>query len=403
MTDNVLDKLTEAGSPNHVVILHFGDPAYRISRDATTGLTRSESIFLRLVAYLIFAETVCVPTRYILEGEAMSQAIVWATPLLEEGVLVPERRAEVGSFEDLATVRALPEISRERATYLDAHTARIRSFRYHELSRQYKTFLTEDLSLTGAFRRTVQGGTKGRLRDSLLQAYDDPDMADIVAPEDFVNVVKRHAPNLETAARRWAMARYYTTPIIFDHANTREVPESAAQLLIKGGLLDPALRPFAAAAPAEEAFNRLAASVPIYSIPSHHHAYCEAVLEVRRALPEARTVFADIREAAQLKDAGKSLSDMLAQELARQQKIRPASGRMYTLISSLLGAGAGAGLGLMLSGGEAVSIAGGAALTLAAGLSSNEVQKRVEKRQEEKQRPWVLAMDKLENSVQGNS
>ena len=402
MQPNVIDELTEEGSPNHLVILNYGDPAYRFARDRTSGLTRPESIFLRFVAYLIFAELVSVPTRHILEGDAMSQAIVWARPLLEAGILVPERRAEVTSFEELATVRDLPQISRERAGYLDNYASRVRTFRFRELAQQYRTFLTEDLSMTGAFRRTVEGGMKGRLRDSLLQAHEDPAMVDVVAPEDFVKVVTRYAPNLEAAARRWAMARYYTTPIMFDHANTREIPESAAQLLVKGGLLDRTLQSFKVAAPAEEAYRRLATNVPIYNIEENHRAYCEAVLEVRRALPEARTVFADIREQAQLAEAGKSLSEMLARELARQQRVRTASGRMYTLISSLLGADAGAGFGAMLSGQEAAMV-GGAALTLAAGLSSNEVQKRIERREGEKRRPWVLAMDKLENSLRGSA
>lgn len=399
MPPGAIDKLTEKGSPNHVVILNYGDPAYRFPRDSGTGLTRAESIFLRIIAYLVFSEIVSIPTRHILEGDAMSQAIVWSTSLMGEGILVPERRAEVTSFEELVTVRGLPEISRQRASYLDSHAPTVRSFKFRELSSQYRIFLTEDLSPDGAFRRTVQGGTKGRLRDALLLAYEDPSMADVVAPEDFVKVVSRHAPTLEAAARRWAMARYYTTPIVFDHANTREVPESAAQLLIKGGLLDPAIRPFRSAAPADEAYNRMAANVAIYDIPRNYRAYCEAVLEVRRALPQARKVFADIREAAQLKDAGKSLSEMLSRELARQQRVRPSSGRMYTLISSLLGAGAGAGLGMMFSGDAAM--ASGVTLSLASGLSSNEVQKRIEKRRDEKSRPWILAMDTVESSLKG--
>ena len=212
MQPDIMDELTEEGSPNHVVILNYGDPAYRFAPDHTTGLTRAESIFLRLVAYLVFAEIVSVPTRHILEGAAMSQAIVWSKPLLEEGILVPERRAEVSSFEELVAVRNLPEIARHRASYLDSHVAQVRTFRFRELAQQYKDFLTEDLSLTGAFRCTVEGGTKGRLRDSLLQAYDDPAMASIVTPEDFVKIVARYAPSQEAAARRWAMARYYTTP-----------------------------------------------------------------------------------------------------------------------------------------------------------------------------------------------
>ncbi|MDY7086921.1 MAG: hypothetical protein SYR96_17610 [Actinomycetota bacterium] len=46
------------------------------------------------MACLAFADGVCVPSRHILEGDAMAEAIAWAVPLLEAGIVVPTRRVE---------------------------------------------------------------------------------------------------------------------------------------------------------------------------------------------------------------------------------------------------------------------------------------------------------------------
>src|SRR5215468_1055674 len=167
------DKLGEGSTIEGLILLNYGDPAYRNSTDATEGLSRAEAVFLRLIAYLVFAEAVSVPTRYILEGNAMAQAVRWAVPLLEEGILVPERRAGPVSFEDLARVRQLPELAFQRAAFLDRHATRVRSFRYADLLAVYRTLLNEDLAPGGAFRHTVTGGLSGKHAAAILAAYED--------------------------------------------------------------------------------------------------------------------------------------------------------------------------------------------------------------------------------------
>lgn len=396
-----IDRLAEAGSPSDLVILNYGDPAYRHQSDLVAGLSRSENIFLRIVAYLVFAESVSVPTRHILEGDDMAQAIVWLSPLLEEGILIPERRAGASSFEDVARIRNLPQLSLRRAEFLDRHSTKIRSFQFDVLSATYVDLLNSDLDMGGAFRRTVDGGISGKYASAISAAHDDHLAYGDGNPERFVHSVAKFAPKLRTPAWRWAMARYYTTPLAYDSANTREIPASAAKLLFRGRVIDSAASPFARAAPVDSTYQRLAAKIPADNIATSSRDYCEALLEVRRAIPDARRIFADVREASQLKDAGDSLSAQLEKELARQQGIRPGKGRLFTLVSSLLGTGAGAMLGFVAPGGaeSIVGLGGGVLLGLGSGIGSNELYQRFQERHDLVRRPWVLAMDRLERDV----
>jgi hypothetical protein len=394
-----VDRLVEGSSVDGLVILNYGDPAYKNRADETQGLMRAEEIFLRLVAYLAFAEATCVPARHILEGDAMAQATVWAAPLLDEGILLPERRVEAPSFEDLARLRGLPEIGFRRAAFLDHHAGRVRRLVWQELARTYSQLLNDDLAMGGAFRRTVVGGLTGKYAQSLDRAYSDHLQNGDGTPELFVRSIEKFAPDLRNQARRWAMARYYTTPLRYDTANTREIPASAAKLLVRGKVLDPALTPFEKAAPAEQTFSRLRASIPAQSIGSSHQQYCEALLEVRRELPEARRIFSDITHASQLKDAGESLSDMFARELARQLRVRTSKGRVFTLLSSLLAGAAGGAASLAAGADIALGLGSGLAAGVGGSVAANELQNRMGDKKDRKRRPWVLAMDRLDNKV----
>ncbi|TCC39373.1 hypothetical protein [Kribbella sindirgiensis] len=393
------DKLGESEPIDGLVLLNYGDPAYRGTDDSGIGLSKAESIFLRLIGYLAFAEAVSIPARFMLEGQAMAQAMTWASPLLEEGLIVPERRSGPGSFVDLARFRQLPELGLRRAEYLDQHAKRARIFRFSELSSTYRDLLTADLAESGAFRRVVVGGRTGAIAAALSHARGDHEIHGDGNPETFVRIVEKHAPKLKHVAFRWAMARYYVTPLLYDGVNTREVPDSAARLLIKGGVLDKAIPPFEGAAPAEAAFERLKTAIPADSISSSARHYCEALLEVRRSLPEARQIFADIAEASHLKDAGQSLSHELDRELARQRGVRTGHARVFTLVSSLIGTAAGAAGGMPFDADPILLLLEGFGSGALSGIVSNEVQQKVHARADRKKRPWMLAMDQLDKSV----
>lgn len=397
-----IDLLTDPGSVSGVFLVNFGDPAFR-NLNKPGPLPRAESIFLRLIAYLLFAEVVAVPTRYILDGDEMAKAIYWATPLLEECILVPERRSGPESFDQLVRMRKLPELALRRAEHLDRHANLVRTFHYGELSSTYVKLLSSDLSSSGAFRRVIPGATRGRQAQSLSRSLNDA-LRHFVrttdgTPEAFALSVQRANPKLYAQAKRWAMARYYTTPLLYDRANTREIPDSAARLLTRGRVLDFSRRPFDSAAPVDEAYTRLEKlhiDLPEGSIEKYYRQYCEALLEVRRTTAPARKLFEDIRTADEISAAGLELSERFAAELARQKAERPSKGRVFTVGSSLAG-----GL-IAFEEAKAVvdqtfpQLTAGLAAAVGTGVLSNEAMRMHNTRRIKRRQPWLLAIDQLQ-------
>jgi hypothetical protein len=386
------DELVEGRSPSGLIIVNHGDPAFQGGR-REQGLPESEALFLRLIAYLTFADVVSIPSRFLLESETTSEAMVWSRRLLQEGLIAPERRADVGSFVDLATVRSLPEIAKRRGEYLDDVTKTHRSFRWDQLSSTYKAILDEDLGEGGAFRKTIKGGQKGVSAAQIDAAAREHLIIGDGTPEKFEAAFRRVAPSLSGPARRWAMARYYLTPTAFDTANTREIPSDAANLLTKGGVMDAHEPRFEFAAPAELLYAQLSADLPAHGVPLLHNQYCEALLEVRQQLPEARKVFSDINLRAHLGEVGESVSALMQEELAKQENVRPTRGRVYSIGAGLLGAAVGAPLALAFGG--APEVAAGIAFGGVTSLAANEVQKRRDKERERREKPWLLAIDQM--------
>ena len=397
-----VDKITESSDPGGAVVLNYGDPAYRLGADPTSGLGNSERIFVRLLAYLLFAEDVCIPVRHILEGSDMATAVEWATPLLEQGLIVPTQRIDSSSFREYARQRSLNEVSMRRAGFLDTHAPRTRRFHYRDLSEAYRQVLIRDLDANGCFRRTVRGGIRGRYASALSAAQLDFSSQLEGTPDAFTTAVTRQSPDLHRLARQWAMARYYVTPVLeaFDMLHTREVPGSAARLLARGGALTRATQLLDEhVVPINSADTRLQASIPANSITLNSERYCEALLEVRRYVPEARQIFADVREAHRLSEAGEEVSFAFEREFNRQLRSRPTTGRIFTLVSSLLGGIAGVGIGFVV-GADPVTGAGvSVAVGIGTGMATNEIQNRFEVRHDRNARPWALAMDRLEAQI----
>lgn len=392
------DQLGLTPSDRGLVILNYGDPAYG-GRLNVGHLSLSEQIFLRIIAYLILADELSIPARYILESDHMSEAVRWATPLLHEQILLPERRSGVGSFEELARVRRLPELSLRRAEQLDLTGAKVRSFEYQDLSSYYKEVLAGDLGEDGGLRHNIPGALRGALARPFDRAQERYEAYGDGTPEQFVEIVHGLVPR---ASRRriaqWAMARYYITPSRFDDFNVREIPQDAQELLVKGhvpGIPPPGEAP----APVEDLFQSLKVAVPADEIGKHHREYCEAAMEVRRDFPEAREVFYRVKERAELEAACDELSHRYAEELTRQIRHSEPTGRKYVLATTLMGTGASTAGGLVVAGPVGAAI--GAAIGFVSSLAANEVGMSRSTKRRVREQPWVLAFDALERAYLG--
>lgn len=387
-----VDRLGEVGTPSGLVIVNRGDPTLPQLSNGSSG---AEAFFLRLVAYLAFAETVAVPARHALESEPVARALRWARPLLADGCVIIERRAGVASYSELARVRRLSEACVRRGHELDRAEAGFRSFKYADLSAHYKALLDTDLARGGALG-AILGARRAAGHRPLLDAAHDWHLEHgDGTPEQFVRAIELQDPKLAVQARRWAMARYYVTPADFDDVNTREVPDTAHKLLIKGGVWPEQLESYEDAAPADELRSRLRVTLLRHPVAQWHRQYCESLLEVRRAFPEARRLFSDIRERSQLEDAGASLSDRLAIEMARQLAVRAPTGRTFDLVSGLVGASAT--LPIVPSGavGLASALAAGAATSVTTGM----IRGHMDEKRDRRGAPWRLAIESYEDKA----
>lgn len=380
--DRLVDGLAEAGQ----VILHYGDPSYaRRNRDDSTRLPPAEALFLRIIAYLAFAESVCVPARYILGSRSTFDAITLARPLVEEGLVRPERRSEVQCCEELAERLGLPEVARRRGEWIDTVARSTRVFHSTELADYYRAILLQDLGPTGGLRTALRKDILRASLPGLERAHEAYAAVTDGTPEAYWRTVAEYAPRIEPTARQWAMARYYITPTKFDTLNTREVPRSAADLLIRGKVLDEAMRPLDLPAPAEAMFTTLSMHLPAHDARARARDYCEAVLEVRGRVPRAREIFSDVQRRAELSPISTELAQLMREELDRQRGIRRSSGTVFTVMASL----AGTGLGWAVGNDPGVGLATG----VAGGVASNAVQNRLQDSRERKKRPWVVAID----------
>jgi hypothetical protein len=405
------DQLVEGAQLRGQVILHHGDPAYTRRRpsDDPKGLPPAEALFLRIVAYLAFAERVCIPGRYILANPTTFDAVALAEPLLALGLLRPERRAEAASFEELAGELRLGEDAHRRGAWLDQKATHPRSFRSLELGDVYRAILRRDLApldaddlRQGGLRRALRADVRRGSGDGLDRAYQAYAAVIDRTPEAFFKTVAEFAPHARGIAQQWAMARYYLTPTIFDTLNTRELPQSAAALLVRGRVLDAQLAPADILAPVDAMYSRLSFAIQAHNVRSRAREYCEALLMVRERVPRARDVFADVANRAEIGPVSAELAELMRVELNRQYGVRRSSGHVLTLVASLVGAGAGLGAtiqveGLDLFGLDPKLVATGvsAAAGIAGGVAGNASLNRVNDWRDRRRKPWVVAIDRL--------
>lgn len=381
------------------VIFNYGDPAFKRYRraDDPPDLPREEALFLRIIAYLAFAESVCVPARYVLQDDAIFRAVKLGEPLLRAGLLRIERRTDEASFDELARTLKLQGRALHRAQYLDSTVESPRPVRWRALSDRYRVDLRSDLARGGHFRRALLERIGPQKRPSNLdelldQAHDAYIANSDETPDAFFNTIGQFAPAPVTKlAHRWAMARYYITPTQFDSLNTREIPRAAADLLIAGELLTDALRPLEVPAPAEKMFGELKTDVPLHDATLRAPVYCEAIREVRRKFPYAREVFKDVRARAELGVMSDELNGLMRAELDRQLGLKRRSGLGFAVATSLLGGGIGEAVG----DDPFITIGTG----IATGVATYSAERARAARREAEDKPWALAIDFVRKEV----
>jgi hypothetical protein len=386
------DQLGVDPSRNSLLVCNYGDAAFLRETPFHPDLLQDEVIFLRLIAYLAFIDEIAIPARLILDSEPLMRAVDLATPLLRVGIVRPERRWNIGSFSELAVTRGLGELGRDRADRLDKISHNPRVFRFDDLQRVYKTILVNDLRAGGAFRRTIKGGQKGKRASLLDAAYDDYGVAGDGTPENFAAIVGKHASELQRSALKWAMARYYSTPALFDSQNLREIPRPAAELLLSSKVKEEMSLPEPTLAPAELMFQRLTMSLPAHQVRLNAERYCDSIMALRERIPEARAASRSVLTRSEANAVSREVSAEFEAELTRQQEVSAPGHMKFVLGTALIGGLAGGVIDIFTG----MPFVGSTLLSLGTGAGAELHMKRSDKSHLIREAPWIVAVDTMD-------
>jgi hypothetical protein len=384
-------------SGGSLLVSNYGDVAFLKELQFPNDLLPSELIFLRLLSYLAFIDEVAVPARLILDSQPLMEAIELAAPLLREGIIRPERRANMDSFSSLAVERRLETLGRQRAERLDELSHNARLFRFDDLQKTYTEILQADLAPEGAFRSTISGGRRGRTAAALNMAHKAYMAGADGTPENFATIVGRHALGLSQRAHRWAMARYYSTPALFDDRNMREIPAPAADLLLSGRVKEQMSLPEPTIAPADLLLQSVKVALPAHRVTLDHEIYCETILRLRSELPEARKMSKAVLDATEAHAVSREVAESFAKELRKQQHSAgiESSHRAFVIGSWFVGTVVG-GIGDLFVGIPGIV---SAPLGLGVGAAADKLQTTRDQARRRRESPWVLAIGMFDKMV----
>lgn len=161
------------------------------------------------------------------------------TPLLEEGVIVPDLREGYISFTDYVSNIEIPNPEQlKHAKFLDEHASTIYSFDSYGQSDIYKASLIRDISEGGLLfkRLSAEGVSPLRLRllkNELLSLEG--------SRSKFENAARDNGIEHSELISKWTALRYYTTPAEICPRCIRDFPFSVSNELRSSGLSVPLL------------------------------------------------------------------------------------------------------------------------------------------------------------------
>lgn len=280
------------------------------------------AILYRLIAYSLYAKRVVIPSRYLLSAGSAFDAVETLTPLLEEGVIVPDLREGYFSFTDYVSniENPIPE-QLKHAKFLDEHASTIYSFDSYGQSDIYKASLIRDISEGGLLfkRLSAEGVSPLRLRllkNELLSLEG--------SRSKFEKAARDNGIEHSELVSKWAALRYYTTPAEICPRCIRDFPFSVSNELRSSGLSVPLLlenpdRLGGVPQPMALSYEAMV-SLP-QDISLDELAFLsDIVLKIRNKVPCGPAKFASIAEDG-FKDQVHVINQMLAEAIATERKM----------------------------------------------------------------------------------
>ncbi len=331
-----------SGNVSHVelgsIVFNYGDTLLREPGVSGRGA------LIRLLAYLPFAPRIYMPGSMLLRGGPAWEALSLAPCLLEEGVVVPDRLDTAGSFEELATSKALGGRAVERGAWLDVHARNWRSYSADQLQKLYFAQVVNDLEPGGRFEKWMKHRHHRHDQRQVDQVVDQFTKGGVGSPEKLVSAAQGASSerSFVRSIERWARFRYYTVPSLRDSARVREVPESLGALATDLGTRYPTVAsdkilPFATA---EQHLSTAISAPGAEGGPAGPEALAHAVLEARNQIPMAQQVSSVVLAQASIDGYGQDVASLIAEEYMRQLRNAPdAYGRQAIASSALIGVG----------------------------------------------------------------
>lgn len=280
------------------------------------------AILYRVIAYSLYAKRVVIPSRYLLSAGSAFDAVKTLTPLLEEGVIVPDLREGHLSFTDYVSNIENPNPEQlNHAKFLDEHASTIYSFGSYGQSDIYKASLIRDISEGGLLfkRLSAEGVSPLRLRllkNELLSLEGSRSKFEKAARDNGIE----HSELIS----KWAALRYYTTPAEICPRCIRDFPFSVSNELRSSGLSVPLLlenpdRYGGVPQPMALSYEAMV-SLP-QDISLDELAFLSnIVLKIRNKVPCGPAKFASIAEDG-FKDQVHVINQMLAEAIATERKL----------------------------------------------------------------------------------
>ena len=235
---------------------------------------------------------------------------------------MPDIREGYWSFSDF--IDNQPEAdddARERAKFLDQHSAFAYVFSVSKQSARYHDRLMSDIDPdnNGAlFRLMNDQGIADR--DIFLRICDSFNECE-GSRKKFIQSASAIMPELTPEFENWAALRYYTTPAEFESRFIRDFPSFVVDLLSDAGLAKPILLSEAQDAIPDKGPVRAAYGVPFLlpnDIPPEKlEKLGHIVLDVRRQVPRGSAKFASLAQEGFMQnaeDVNQVLQDALSSE-----------------------------------------------------------------------------------------
>jgi hypothetical protein len=300
----IFDKDATAGE----VILNFCDPTFFHLGSSQEAI--SASMYLRqLAGYLLYAERIIVPSRFLRNGGPLFTVVEWIPELLEEGLLVPDIREGETSFESFIRQRTNQQEEIDIAIYLDHHCKYVSVFKDSDQSARYHMHLMEDTSPSGALRGLMDDTYHFR-----LNVLHEEFFSCSGSRKKFSRLAQKIIPEKAILLDQWAAMRYYTTPMELDPTRTRDMPLVASRLYEYAQSKTPYFVEIeeenAALTPMRQFVTSSNHAMP--KIQNAHEAQqlFSAVMFVRDNVPEAQSKFGDIVERTKLDGISYNLNEV---------------------------------------------------------------------------------------------